>query len=82
MTMPVPPKWTPGPFRPSKLPPVPAAYSRPHMRLWQTTGVETLRGLAERLYGNPMEWIRIYNANSDVIDASGRVPAGIVLRIP
>lgn len=43
---------------------------------------ETLRILAEKLFGSREFWIYIYLENRDLIGDPNRVPAGITLRIP
>ena len=43
---------------------------------------ETLRILAERLFGNREFWVYIYLENKHIISDPNRVPAGISLRIP
>ena len=43
---------------------------------------ETLRILAEKLFGNREFWVYIYLENKDVISDPNRVPAGISLYIP
>lgn len=63
MTMPPPPKWVPGPFVPSRMPPGIPAQRMPSLRYWQTGQNDTLQGIALRVYGNAREYVRIFNAN-------------------
>lgn len=43
---------------------------------------ETLRILAERLFGNREFWVYIYLENKNIISDPNRVPAGISLLVP
>jgi len=44
---------------------------------------DTLRSIAERLYGDPAQWSRIYDANRDAIGADpDTISAGTRLHIP
>lgn len=43
---------------------------------------DTLRGIAGRLYGDPNDWRRIYDANRDVLDDPDDLVSGIQLVIP
>lgn len=43
---------------------------------------ETLRILAERLFGNREFWVYIYLENRNIIPDPNRVPAGISLLVP
>ena len=48
----------------------------------QTSAGETLHDLAIKYYGDSAFYLDIYVANQDVLANPGRVPTGIVLRIP
>jgi nucleoid-associated protein YgaU len=43
---------------------------------------DTLGGIAQRLYGDPNQWPRIFNANQDQISDPDQIFPGQVLRIP
>ena len=54
----------------------------PGVRTYVVRQGESLSHIAEKVYGNPAEWIRIRNANRDVVIGEDRVKAGMELIIP
>ena len=61
------------------------AASAPAQASWTSYTVQpgdTLSGIAQRFYGNPADWTRIYDANLAVIANPNDIYAGQVLRIP
>lgn len=88
-----PPSWATRTFQPAQEPPRKGAVRLPSARYYTVTGTETLAGLAERYYGNPLEAQRIFNANrlgalrDDRVMGFLRTPsdpltAGMILLIP
>lgn len=88
-----PPSWATHTVKPTKQPPTVPATRLPSVRYYTTTGSETLAGLAERYYGNPLEAQRIFNANrigalrddramGFLRSPSDPLTAGMVLLIP
>ena len=62
------------------LPPTPAPEKE--IETVQLGKGETLRILAEKLFGNREFWVYIYLENKHIISDPNRVPAGIILLVP
>lgn len=78
-----PPTWVNGPYVPPATPPPVPRQRQPQARWWIVRQGETLRGLAERMYGNHREAVRIYNANRGTLSTMDDfIPAGTTLLIP
>ncbi len=43
---------------------------------------DTLRSVAEKVYGDSSKWIKIYKANSTSVGRSGRINQGQILIVP
>lgn len=75
-----PPKST-VPSRPHRFAPTgQVPLSLPQKRYWIVGQTDTLSSIAFRVYKNPKEWVRIYNANPGINPNS--VPVGTILLIP
>ena len=82
-----------GPVQPRTTMPGVPAQRQPGARYHIATGAETLYGLAQEIYGNPREAVRIYNANRSGVIRDDRamgfldninapLPVGALILIP
>jgi LysM repeat protein len=87
LTRPLAPAPAPHPIRidPVREPPAGAASPEPVSASTRTYVVQpgdSLFRIAERVYGDPIQWKRVRDANKDRIDPEGRLRAGQVLVVP
>lgn len=80
------PLTSPEPVAAAK-PPEPAGAASPEpvsasTRTYVVQPGDSLFRIAERVYGDPMQWKRVRDANKDRIDPEGRLRAGQVLVVP
>lgn len=68
--------------KPEPVEEVPAVAEQPTERLYQVVAGDTLGGIAKQFYGNAGKYMKIFEANRDVLDDPNLIKVGQKLRIP